>query len=231
MSERGRKHFPAAAGTSYTRAHVFAAARHVIANRATRGVFGDTGAGRPRTTPVFQPRSPAPTPPMIIRDTLVFRTLLAIARPRPDYDELRSHALLELLATAESVRTKVKVRLQEFALSELQFSTLVVLLALDPEPVLPTTLATHTSASRATMTDILDHMLARGYIERQRSKEDRRNYLITLTEAGRDLTDRAEAAVLKSFAELGSPLTEPAPRALLAICDKLAPRLHPSTAG
>jgi DNA-binding MarR family transcriptional regulator len=163
---------------------------------------------------------------MIIRDTLVFRTLLAIARQRPDYDELRSHALLELLATAESVRSKVKFRLQEFSLSELQFSTLVVLLALDPEPVLPTTLATHTSASRATMTDILDHLLARGYIERQRSKEDRRNYLITLTDAGRSLADRAEAALLQSFAELGRPLTEPAPRALLAICDKLAPRLH-----
>ena len=167
---------------------------------------------------------------MIIRDTLVFRTLLAIARQRPDYDELRSHALLELLATAESVRSKVKFRLQEFSLSELQFSTLVVLLALDPEPVLPTTLATHTSASRATMTDILDHLLARGYIERQRSKEDRRNYLITLTDAGRALADKAEAAVLQSFAELASPLSEPAPRALLAICDKLAPRLHFSAA-
>jgi len=163
---------------------------------------------------------------MIIRDTLVFRTLLAIARQRPDYDELRSHALLELLATADAVRAKVKLRLQEFALSELQFSALVVLLALDPEPVLPTTLATHTSASRATMTDILDHLLTRGYIERQRSKEDRRNYLITLTDAGRTLADRAEAALLQSFAELGRPLTEPAPRALLAICDKLAPRLH-----
>ena len=162
---------------------------------------------------------------MIIRDTLVFRTLLAIARQRPDYDELRSHALLELLATADAVRAKVKLRLQEFSLSELQFSALVVLLALDPEPVLPTTLATHTSASRATMTDIVDHLLAGGYIERHRSKEDRRNYLITLTAAGRDLTDRAEAAVLKSFADLGRPLAEPAPRALLAICDKLAPRL------
>ncbi len=165
---------------------------------------------------------------MIVRDTLVFRSLLAIARQRPDYDELRSHALLALLATAEAVRTKAKLRLQEFALSELQFASLVVLLALDPEPVLPTTLATHTSASRAAMTDILDHLLAHGLIERQRSKEDRRNYLITLTDSGRTLTDRAETAVLNSFAELGRPLVEPTPRTLLAICDKIAPRPHAS---
>jgi len=163
---------------------------------------------------------------MIIRDTLVFRTLLAIARQRPDYDELRSHALLELLVTADTVRTKVRLRLQELSLSELQFAVLVVLLALDPEPVLPTTLATHTSASRATVTDILDYLHAHGFIERQRGKEDRRNYLITLTEAGRTLTDRAEAAFLRALADLGTPLTEPAPRALLALCDKLVPRAN-----
>ena len=81
------------------------------------------------------------------------------------------------------------------------------------------------------MTDIVDHLLAGGYIERHRSKEDRRNYLITLTETGRGLTDRAAAAVLQSFAQLGSPLAEPAPRALLAICDKLAPRLSLGSAG
>ena len=168
---------------------------------------------------------------MIIRDTLVFRTLLAIARQRPDYDELRSHALLDLLATADAVRTTIKHRLQELTLSELQFAALVVLLALDPEPVLPTTLASHTSASRATMTDILDHLLAQGFIERQRSQEDRRNYLITLTDAGRALTDRAETVMLQSLAELGRSLPEPAPRTLLSICEKLDPRVHRPSAG
>lgn len=161
---------------------------------------------------------------MIIRDTLVFRTLLAIARQRPDYDERRSHALLALLATADSIRASLRVRLHDLALSELQFATLVVLLALDPEPVLPTTLAAHTHASRAAMTDILDNLLARDLIGRQRSTEDRRNYLITITETGRTLTERAEAVILRAFAELGRPLAEPAPRALLALCDQLTPR-------
>jgi len=163
---------------------------------------------------------------MIVRDTLVFRTLLSIARQRADYDEFRSHALMELLATADAIHSKLKLRLTEFNLSELQFSTLVVLLALDPEPVLPTTLATHTNASRATVTDILDNLLARDLISRQRSQEDRRNYLITLTDAGRAIADSAESAILRTFAELGSPLNEPAPRALLAICDKLVPRTN-----
>ncbi len=163
---------------------------------------------------------------MIIRDTLVFRTLLAIARQRTGYDELRSRALLEMLATADAIHAKIKHRLHELPLSELQFAALVVLRALDPEPVLPTTLATHTSASRATMTDIIDLLLGRGLVERQRGKDDRRNYLITLTDAGRTLADRAETTVLQILAEIAHPLTEPAPRALLALCDKLATHTH-----
>lgn len=163
---------------------------------------------------------------MIIRDSLVFRTLLAIARQRTGYNELRSHALLEMLATADAVRADLKHRLQKLALSDLQFATLVVLLALDPEPVLPTTLATHTSASRATMTDIIDLLLSRGLVERQRGTDDRRNYLITLTERGRTIADQAETLVLRALDQIAQPLAHPAPRALLALCDKLVPRTH-----
>lgn len=160
---------------------------------------------------------------MIIRDSLVFRTLLAIARQRPDYDETRCHALLGLLATADALHAKLRLRLHEFSLTELQFATLVVLLALDPEPVLPTTLASHTHASRAAMTDILDNLFGRELIGRQRSTEDRRNYLISLTESGRALADRAETAVLETCVELAQPLTEPAPSTLLALCKEFTP--------
>lgn len=160
---------------------------------------------------------------MIVRDTLVFRTLLAIARQRDDYDEPRSHALLELLATADAVRADLRSRLHAIALSESQFATLVVLRALDPEAVLPTTLAHHVGASRATMTAVLDHLLARVLIVRNRSHEDRRNYLITLTDAGRALADDAETILLRGCAELSRALGGPAPRALLALCEKLDP--------
>ena len=160
---------------------------------------------------------------MIVRDTLVFRTLLAIARQRTDYDELRSHALLEMLAAADAVRANLRCRLHALGLSESQFATLVVLRALDPESVLPTTLAHHVGASRATMTAVLDHLHVRLLIVRDRSHEDRRNYLITLTDAGRALADNAEMALLRGCSELARALNGPAPRALLALCEKLTP--------
>ena len=73
------------------------------------------------------------------------------------------------------------------------------------------------------MTDIIDHLLARALVGRRRSREDRRNYLITLTAAGRLLADRAETVFLHTLTEIASPLQEHAPRALLGLCDQLAP--------
>jgi DNA-binding MarR family transcriptional regulator len=160
---------------------------------------------------------------MIVRDTLVFRTLLAIARQRVGYDETRSRALLELLATADILHAQLRQRLRELALSEAQFATLVVLRALDPDPVLPTTLASQTNASRATMTAVLDHLVAHTLALRARSDDDRRNYLITLTDAGRSLVDHAVTVVLQACTALARPLSDPAPHALLALCEKLTP--------
>lgn len=161
---------------------------------------------------------------MISRDTIVYRTILSIARQNPDYDELRSHAMLKFLATADTTRATIRTRLQELNLTEFQFASLVVLYALDPEPIIPTTLADYASASRATITEIVDRLLERALISRSRSKDDRRNYFITLTETGRSLAARAETLFLRTITELSEPLTEPAPRALLAICDKLGQR-------
>lgn len=161
---------------------------------------------------------------MIARDTIVLRSLRTIARQHSGFDEMRCHALLELLATADLVRGKVRDELRGIPLTELQLGTLVVLRALDPEPVWPTTLASHTCAKQATITDVLDRLLERQLIVRERGKQDRRNYLITLTDAGRETTDKAVSIVLLTLAEQARGLTEPAPRALVAICDKIGSR-------
>ncbi len=167
---------------------------------------------------------------MILRDTLVFRTLLAIARQRADYDETRCHALLGLLAAADSIRSTARQELHRLALSEHQFSSLVVLRALDPEPALPTTIASHTDTSRAAMTDIIDTLLARGVVERRRSKEDRRNYLISLTDAGRALADRAETVLLQTVTQLSQRLRDTEPQLLVGACQRLTTHFRESTA-
>lgn len=161
---------------------------------------------------------------MIIRESLVFRTLIAIARQREGYDEPRSRALLELLATADAVHSFLRQSLHAFRLTDVQFATLVVLRAIDPEFALPTTLANHTSTSRATMTAVLDNLISRALVVRTRSGDDRRNYQITLTDLGRTLADQAEAAILDAISTLAQPLSDADPHKIVSICETLAPR-------
>ena len=166
---------------------------------------------------------------MIKHDTLAFRTLVTMARQRPEFDEPRCHALLEMVATTDKIRALVRNELQSIDLTEVQFAVLVVLLALDPEPVLPTTLAEHTCVTRAAITDAIDHLQALALAERRHSKTDRRNRLITLTKSGRETADKAAVLVLHALARMARRLEDPAPRAILILCDKLMSGAAPAT--
>jgi DNA-binding MarR family transcriptional regulator len=161
---------------------------------------------------------------MINRDTLAFRTLVLMARQRPDFDELRCHALLTLFAAAEDLRTTIRQRLQTIGLTEAQFGILIVLLSLDPEPVLPSVLSEHAGVTRASVSEAVDQLAAQGLALRHRSTEDRRNWLICLSASGRELADRAAVLVLSSLDALARPLDGQADaRALLQLCEKLLP--------
>jgi DNA-binding MarR family transcriptional regulator len=158
---------------------------------------------------------------MIKRDNLVFRTLVSIARHRPGMDEERCEALMDLIAVAEETRSTLRQALHSLELTEVQFAILMVLLALDPEPVFPASLADHSGVSRASITESVDQLHALGFSARQRSSADRRNWLITLTPEGRRIADKAAVMVLTTLTGLGRPLEPPAPRALQILCDKL----------
>jgi len=170
---------------------------------------------------------------MIKRDNLAFRTLVSMARHRPGMDEECCEALLELIAVAEETRSAVRRELHALHITEVQFVILLVLLALDPEPVVPAVLADHSGVSRASITEALDQLHALALTERQRSTVDRRNWLITLTAQGRRIADKGAVMVLNTLTGIGRPLVPPAPRALQVLCDKLLsgnPRqaVHPS---
>lgn len=158
---------------------------------------------------------------MIVRDTLVVRTLLAIARQRQGYDELRSQAMLEMLAAADFIRRRVRRQLTELSLSELQFAVLVVTLALDPEPISLPTLAAHTYSSRTTLIGVIDQLEERGLVVRDARSADRATDLLTITDAGRTLTETAQANVLRTINRSGEVLEASDPATLLALCNRL----------
>ena len=158
---------------------------------------------------------------MIARDTLVYRTLVSMARQRPGLDEPRCRAVLELLATADALRTAMRHNVALLGVSELQFSVLLVLLTVDPLPCTPALLADHTCVSRSAITEALDRAEERKWITRQRSREDRRTYFIALTDLGRNVIDQLAPSVLRQMAELAHDLVGAAPQRLRQLCSRL----------
>lgn len=140
------------------------------------------------------------------RSGLLGRTLLAVARQRNELDETGCRLVLDLLHTTIALRRRLAAELGSEGLTELRFFVLVVLFALDPEPAAAADLAVHTGATRASITDVLDHLQNAGLIERDRDTADRRVIYVRLTEAGRGAADRAMSCFLRRAGSLARPV-------------------------
>ena len=68
-------------------------------------------------------------------------------------------------------------------------------------PTSPGELARAISLSQATVTGILDRLLKRGLVRRERSEEDRRRVIVTLTSSGKELARTVPSPLQERFAE------------------------------
>ena len=167
---------------------------------------------------------------MIARDTLVHRTLLSLARQRPGLDEPRCHAVLDLMATADAVRSAVRHNTAFLGVSELQFYVMVLLLAMDPLPCTPALLADNACVTRSAITEALDRVESRKWITRERSQDDRRTYLIALTALGRTVIDQLAPAVLHHMGDIAGGLVGEMPEQLRALCATISGTAQPGPA-
>lgn len=84
-----------------------------------------------------------------------------------------------------------------------------------PYDLSPGQLVAETLVTSGTMTNRVDRLAARGFVERHPAPTDRRGVLVRLTEAGRDVVDSALAQLLDDERELLADL-DPAEREMLA---------------
>lgn len=159
----------------------------------------------------FRPgeRRVPPRPAVIRCDTLACSTLLAVARQRKGFDAPRCRLVLEHLDTTASLQAALHEVLTRHQLSDLKFAVLVVLFALDPDPVTPANLAFHTAASRPAITEAVDQLFAQQLVQRERDTQDRRAIYINLTDTGRAAVDRALNDYLRAAGEIAH-YTDPA---------------------
>ncbi len=69
------------------------------------------------------------------------------------------------------------------------------------EHATPSELAKEVSLSQATVTGIVDRLVARQLVTRERKHKDRRLVTVTITKAGRDLIEQAPSPLQESFLE------------------------------
>jgi DNA-binding MarR family transcriptional regulator len=92
----------------------------------------------------------------------------------------------------------------------------------------PTRLFKGLMLSSAGITSRLDRLEHRGYVKRRRDPDDRRGVLVELTDAGREVLDKAVSANTGGEKELLSNLTKQEQKALADLLKKLLAGLEPS---
>ena len=87
-------------------------------------------------------------------------------------------------------------------------------------------LATHLGVTRQAAAQLVDELVAKGYVERRRHPDDGRAQLITLTERGWACTRAADAAATETVGTWAAVLGEERLRAIRDALTEIAPAGH-----
>lgn len=119
------------------------------------------------------------------------------------YDGLRlkNQLCFPLYACAKEVVRKYKPYLDELDLTYTQYITMLVLW--EEQNINVKDLGERLYLDSGTLTPLLKKLEAKGYINRRRSKEDERSLIISITEKGADLKEKAVVVPQKVGACVG----------------------------
>lgn len=108
------------------------------------------------------------------------------------YDALKleNQLCFPLYASAKEVVKKYKPLLDEIDLTYTQYITMMVMW--DKKELNVKELGEYLYLDSGTLTPVLKKLESKKYIERRRSKEDERNLIVTLTQTGEDLKEKAK---------------------------------------
>jgi DNA-binding MarR family transcriptional regulator len=114
------------------------------------------------------------------------------ARERPDLDVSPQAVIGRLHRVAALLTDRLCVVYKQYGLGEGEFDVLATLRRAGPPfERAPGELAAHTMVTTGAMTKRIDRLERDGLVTRRAADDDRRGRVVGLTEAGRDLIDRA----------------------------------------
>jgi DNA-binding MarR family transcriptional regulator len=170
-------------------------------------------------------RTPAEGP----RDS-VDRLLAGWARARPDLDLSPVAVISRLARLRRIIDAELEATFADFGLNGADFATLVTLRRLDqPGGVSQRQLMRELNLSSGTVSVRVDHLRDRGLVTRAVDTLDRRNSLVDLTDAGRELFDRVTPAHVATENRLLAALSDSQRGQLAATLRTLLVSLEGST--
>jgi DNA-binding MarR family transcriptional regulator len=128
-----------------------------------------------------------------------------------------------LMATARLVRVAFDTRLAPLELNLTQASLIGYVAEFGPTT--QTDLADHLGIGRAAIGSVIDRLQARGLVERQPKADDRRVWLVTITDAGTDMARRINEVDQVLRAELRHGLGREERQALAWVMTRLQQNL------
>lgn len=126
---------------------------------------------------------------------------------------------IKLSRAAESVNRRVNDHLRAYDLSVSQFGVLEALYHLGPLPV--GQVADKILRSSANLTLVVDNLVKRGLVVRERRANDRRTVEISLTDGGRALIAAIMPVHVTGVVDAFAPLSPDEQATLAALCRKL----------
>ena len=152
----------------------------------------------------------------------VDRLVAAWARERPDLDLTPMDVLSRATRLAHHVDRARRVAFAAHHLESWEFDVLAALRRTGPPYELsPGALVRETLVTTGTMTNRVDRLVGRGFVQRRPDPDDRRGILVRLTGPGRGAVDGALVSLLEAERALLAPLPARDRRALGSLLRQL----------
>jgi DNA-binding MarR family transcriptional regulator len=143
----------------------------------------------------------------------------------PDASRAATAAFLNVGVLAGAVRAAVEALVAQEGLPSMAAFNVLSVLAGDPSPLRPSTIAERVLVTRPTVTGLLGSLEARQLIRRTTSDEDRRSHPVELTPAGRQIVERLVPAMHRFERDLMTTLTDQELTTFLALVGRLQQRI------
>ena len=133
------------------------------------------------------------------------------------------YSRIEGIATEAQQKLAKKSSFSDYGIEGWAFDVLSALRrAGEPYQLSPSTLLQETLVTSGTMTNRIDRLVARGWVERRPDPGDRRGVLVHLTDSGRATVDSALADLLVKERDILSGLTTAGSRKLATLLRELS---------